>query len=91
MKLGGCETVIGLTTSYYCHGPQNRLRRRKREQLKDGHALRMMGQLTKEADTYVYTSVQFGVAIHALCDPASVTDLAVRLHNTAADPIASVV
>jgi hypothetical protein len=50
-----------------------------------------MGQLTKEADTYVYTSVQFGVAIHALCDPASVTDLAVRLHNTAADPIASVV
>lgn len=79
MKLGGCETVIRLTTSYYCHGPQNRLRRRKREQLKGGHALRMMRQLTKEAD--MYTSGQFGVAIRALCDPAaSFTDLAIRLN-----------
>jgi hypothetical protein len=89
MKLGGCETVIRLTTSYYCHGPENRWRRRKIKQLKGGLVLRMMGQLTKEADRYTCTSVQFRVAIHLLCDSASFTDLDVHLHNSTVDPIIS--
>ena len=37
MKLGGCETVIRLTTSYYCHGPENRWRRTKQQNKTEEH------------------------------------------------------
>ena len=63
MKLGGCETVVRLTTSYYCHGLENQWRRRKKGKQNGTSYMCQELWLTQK-----HIDLQFEVFIHVLCD-----------------------